>query len=65
MEHGKKLLAFEAKLTRNPTFNDAKTLLNFIEEYPRTIRGVLLHAWNSIKWLHSKVISMPWWRVFE
>lgn len=65
MEHGKSLLAFEAKLTKKPSFNDIKNLLTFIEEYPQTTRGVLLHAGSSIKWLHSKVIGVPWWWIGE
>jgi len=65
LEHGKKLLAFEAKLTRNPSFHDIKNLLTFADEYPNTMRGVLLHAGNSVKWLHSKILAVPWWWVCE
>lgn len=61
LEQGRKLLAFEVKLTQRPSFNDIKNLLTFIEDYPQTIRGILLHAGGSIKWLHSKVIAVPWW----
>jgi len=61
VEHGKKLIAVEVKYTKNPTFEHIKNLLHFIEEYPETIRGVLIHAGNTIKWLHSKVIAIPWW----
>lgn len=63
--HGKRLFAFEAKLTKNPTFNDIKNMLAFIEEYPQTIRGILLHAGSSIRWLHSKVLAVPWWWIGE
>jgi predicted AAA+ superfamily ATPase len=61
VEHGKKLLAIEAKLTRNPVFNDIKNLLTFIDEYPQTSIGLLLHAGSSIKWMHSKILAAPWW----
>lgn len=61
VEHGRKLLAFEVKYTVNPTAFDIKNLLEFIEEYPETVRGVLVHGGDSIKWLHSKVIAVPWW----
>ena len=60
LEHGRKLLAFEVKLTPNPTLGDIKNLLTFIEENPHTIRGVLIHAGKSIQWLHSKVLAVPW-----
>jgi len=65
IEHGKNLFALEAKLTKNPAFNDIKNLLTFIEEYPQTTRGILLHAGSSIKWLHSKIIAAPWWWIGE
>jgi hypothetical protein len=61
VEHGKKLIAFEVKLTKNPAFNDAKNLLTFIQDYPQTLRGVLVHAGGSIKRLHEKIVAVPWW----
>jgi len=61
VEQGKKLFAFEVKLTKTPSFNDIKNLLTFIEENPQTIRGILIHAGKSIRWLHSKVVAIPWW----
>ncbi len=65
VEHGKRLLAVETKLTQNPTFSDIKNLLKFIEEYPQTVRGLLLHAGKSVKWLHSKILAAPWWWIWE
>ncbi len=61
LEHGKRLLAFEVKFTKNPSFNDIKGLLTFLEEYKQTVRGILIHTGNTIKWLHSKVLAVPWW----
>ncbi|MEW6455359.1 MAG: ATP-binding protein [Acidobacteriota bacterium] len=63
LEHGRKLLIFEVKFTKNPAFHDIKNLLIFIKDHPQTTRGVLLHAGNSLKWLHSKVLAAPWWWV--
>lgn len=61
LEYGKKLLAFEVKMTDNPLTRDIKNLLLFLKEYPETVRGVLLHSGTAIKWLHSKIIAVPWW----
>jgi uncharacterized protein len=61
LEHGKKLLAFEVKMTDNPTAYDIKNLLLFMNERPETVRGVLVHSGNAVKWLHSKIIAVPWW----
>ncbi len=61
IEHGRNLLAFEVKHTANPTAVDCKNLLSFLDSYPETVRGVLVHAGKGIKRLHSKIIAVPWW----
>lgn len=61
IEYGKKVVAFEVKLTRKPTFDDIKNLLVFMEENPDTVRGVLVHTGRSVRWLHTKVLAVPWW----
>jgi predicted AAA+ superfamily ATPase len=61
LEWRRKLLAFEVKLTENPTIKDIKNLIDFIEENPDSIRGVLIYTGDSIRYLHSKVIAIPWW----
>jgi hypothetical protein len=61
IEHGRRLLAFEVKHTANPTAFDIRNLLAFLDSYPETVLGVVVHSGNQIKWLHSKVIAVPWW----
>ena len=61
LEHGREILAFGVKMTDNPLFSDAKNIIEFIENFPKTIRGVIVHSGSNIKWLHSKVIAVPWW----
>jgi predicted AAA+ superfamily ATPase len=61
IEYGKKLLALEVKMTDNPTIRDIHTILAFLQDYPETILGILVTSSNVIKWLHSKVITVPWW----
>lgn len=61
LEHGKKLLALEVKMTDNPSVRDCRNLLLFMDEHLETVRGVLVHSGSEIKWLHSKVIAVPWW----
>ena len=61
LEHGRNLLPCEVKITANPGYNDIKNLLLFIEEYPQTVRGVFIYAGSSVRWLHSKVVALPWW----
>jgi len=52
---------FEVKLTASPTVRDIQNLLIFMEEYPETVRGVLVHGGDKVQWLHSRVIAVPWW----
>ncbi|MEM2525993.1 MAG: hypothetical protein QXI49_07385, partial [Candidatus Methanomethylicaceae archaeon] len=61
IEWGKKALAFEVKFTENPTYKDIKNLIKFIEENPSTTRGVLIYNGDSVRYLHSKIIAVPWW----
>ena len=61
LEHGREILAFEVKMTDNPLFSDAKNIIEFIENFPKTVRGIIVHSGSNIKWLHSKVIAVPWW----
>ena len=61
LEHGKKLLALEVKMTDTPSVRDIRNLLIFIDEHPEAVMGVLVHTGSEIKWLHSKVIAVPWW----
>lgn len=61
IEQGKTLFAFEVKMSKKPTFHDVRNLIAFVEENPKTVRGVLIHAGTSIQYFHSKVVAIPWW----
>jgi uncharacterized protein len=61
IERGRSLLALEVKLTTRPSAHDIRNLLSFLEDYPETVRGVLVHAGNQILWLHSRIVAVPWW----
>jgi predicted AAA+ superfamily ATPase len=61
IERGRKLLALEVKLTTRPAVHDIRNLLLFLQEYPETVRGVLVHAGSRLQWLHSRIVAVPWW----
>jgi len=47
-----------------PAIRSAIEILKFIDSHrtkPRAIRGILIHAGRSVKWLHSKILTVPWW----
>jgi len=61
IEKGRRLLAVEVKMTLRPMAHDVRNLIDFIEDYPQTIRGVLIHAGSRLEWLHPRVVAVPWW----
>ncbi len=61
IEHGRSLLAIEAKLTEKPTARHIDGLLEFMKDHPSTVRGILVHAGAEVKWLHSRVLALPWY----
>jgi predicted AAA+ superfamily ATPase len=61
LEHGRKILPVEAKITWNPTISDAKNLLAFMEEHLRASQGVIVYGGNELLRLHSRILAVPWW----
>ena len=61
IEYGRKIIPVEVKLSDNVRINDAKNLLNFITIYPETEIALILYSGDKIKWLHSKIVALPWW----
>ena len=61
IEHGRKIVPVEVKLSDNIRTSDAKNLLSFLEIYPETDIALILYSGNKIKWLHSKIVALPWW----
>ena len=60
IEHGKRLLAIEVKLSSTPKYSDIEGLRLFIQEYPETKLGVLLYDGDEIRWMDKKVVALPW-----
>ncbi len=65
LDHGSDLFAFEVKMTTNPSHSDIKTLLHFIELFPQTKMAFLLHTGSKIRFLHRRVLALPWWWLFS
>ncbi len=60
LEWGRKLLPIEVKLTQNPKYSDAESLRLFMEEYPESAMGVLIHAGDDTRLLDEKIAAIPW-----
>ena len=60
MEWGRKLAAFETKLSRNPRYRDTKGLVKFLAEHPNCSTGVLAHCGEEVLRLGERTVAVPW-----
>lgn len=60
LEQGRRVLAFEVKLTSAPRYGDADGLRSFLKEHPNALAGVLIHAGREIKRLDEQIVAVPW-----
>lgn len=60
LEHGRRLLGLEVKLTPRPQYGDASGLRAFLTEHPEASGGILLHSGPTIQRLDEKIIAVPW-----
>ena len=60
LEYGKKLIAVEVKLSSSPSYKDTAGLKSFLEEYPETLIGIVVHTGKEIKYLGKKILAIPW-----
>jgi predicted AAA+ superfamily ATPase len=59
LEHGRRLLAIEAKLTTRPSFSTAAGLRRFLQDHPHA-GGLLLHCGPEILRLDKNIAAVPW-----
>ncbi len=60
LEHGRKLLAFEVKLSETARFQDTENLRAFMAEHPQTQVGILLYSGAEVRYLGERIIAVPW-----
>ena len=60
LEHGRRSLGIEIKLTDRTRYSDASGLRKFLEESPQAVGGLLLHSGREIKRLDERIIAVPW-----
>lgn len=60
IEHGRRLLPMEVKLSDRPSYRDAENLRGFMAEYPQADMGVLVHAGSQMEHLDKNVLAVPW-----
>jgi uncharacterized protein len=60
LEHGRRLLAIEVKLTDNLGYRDTAGLRLFFEDNPNASAGLILYSGAQIKRLDEKIVAVPW-----
>ena len=60
VEHGRRLLAIEIKMTENPGYRHADGLRKFLQAHPTASGGLLIHCGATIRRLDEKIVAVPW-----
>lgn len=60
LEHGRRLLAIEVKLSDNLGYRDSAGLRLFFEKHPKTSAGLLIYGGREVKRLDEQIIAVPW-----
>lgn len=60
LEHGRRLLAIEVKLSDNLGYRDSAGLRLFFEKHPKTSAGLLIYGGRDVKRLDEKIVAIPW-----
>ncbi len=60
VEHGRRLAAFEVKLSGRISHSDTKDLEAFMSEYPECRCGAIVHAGGEVRMLSERIIALPW-----
>ncbi len=56
-------LPIEVKAATRPQWSDLSGLRVFLEEYPATIGGLVLHGGEETYRISDRIVAAPWWRV--
>ncbi len=60
IEHGRHVLAIEAKMTPRPGFDDAAGLRAFLAAHPQASGGIIAHTGPAVRYLGERIIALPW-----
>jgi len=60
LEHGRRLLAIEVKLSETPRYGDTEDLRAFLDLHPHAAAGVLVHTGREVRRLDDRIVAVPW-----
>jgi predicted AAA+ superfamily ATPase len=60
VEHGRRLVGVEVKMSAQVSYKDTMPLRQFLEEYPQASGGLILYQGSAIRRLSEKILAVPW-----
>lgn len=60
IEHGRRVVGIEVKITDAPGYRHAAGLVKFLHEHPQAAGGILLHGGQQIRRLDERIVAVPW-----
>lgn len=60
LEHGRRHLAFEVKLTAKPGYHDTENLRAYLDQHPQAAGGILIHCGDEIRRIRQNILAVPW-----
>ena len=60
VEHGRRLLGIEAKMSAQVGYGDTVALRRFLNAYPQASGGLVLYQGQSVRHLSNKIVAIPW-----
>ena len=63
VEWGRRLIAIEVKATEEPKFQHAESLRLFMQEYPETSAGIVVHTGDRVEQLDESIYAIPFHRL--
>jgi predicted AAA+ superfamily ATPase len=60
VEHGRRVLGIEVKMSDAPGYRHAVGLTKFLYGHPEAVGGILLHGGREIRRLHQRIVAVPW-----
>jgi len=60
LEHGRRVIGIEVKMTDSPGYRHSAGLSKFLAEHPQAVGGILVHGGQAIRRLDEKIVAAPW-----
>ena len=60
VEHGRRVVGIEVKMTDAPGYRHAAGLVRFLDAHPQAVGGILLHRGQQIRRLDDRIVAVPW-----